>query len=119
MIRSDPRAPTAARVNRNSLTTDTKGSPPCDRFMPRRLRPTAALRTMDLKFVERRFGPVPEEEFDPDRFLDGPQTTMTDPDPFTDEPSALQQFCWLPFPIGALCLVIAVAISIATRRKTP
>ena len=28
---------------------------------------------------ERRFGPVPEEEFDPDRFLDGQQTTIKTP----------------------------------------
>ncbi len=29
----------------------------------------------DLKVVERRFGPIHEEEFDPDRFLDGLQMT--------------------------------------------
>jgi hypothetical protein len=79
--------------------------------------PDGALKTMDLKFVERRFDPVPEEEFDPDRFLDGQQTTITDTD--TDEPSALQRFSWLPFPIGALCLVIGAAISLTTRRKAP
>ena len=28
--------------------------------------------------VERRFGPVPEGEFDPDRFLNGPQVRRPD-----------------------------------------
>ena len=37
--------------------------------------PAGARGTFDLKVVDRRFGPIPEEEFDPDRFLDGPQVT--------------------------------------------
>jgi hypothetical protein len=81
--------------------------------------PDGAPGTIDLRFVERRFGPVPEVEFDPDRFLDGQQTTITDPDPYTDDPSALGRFSWLPFPIGALCLVTGAAISLGARRKTP
>jgi hypothetical protein len=81
--------------------------------------PDGTHKTFDMKFVERRFGPVPEEEFDPGRFLDGPQTTITDPDFYTDEPSTLGRFSWLPLPIGALCLVTGAAISIATRRTAP
>jgi len=68
---------------------------------------------------ERRFGTIPEEEFDPDRFLDGPQTTKTEPDPFTDKPSTLGRRFWLPFPIGALCLVTGAAIPLGTQRKKP
>ena len=40
----------------------------------------------------RRFGAVSEEESAPDRFLDGQQTTLTDPDFYSDEPSALRRF---------------------------
>ena len=70
-------------------------------------------------FVERRFGPVPEEEFDPDRFLDGQQTTIPDLEPYTDDPSAIRRFSWLPFPIGAICLGTGAAISLAMRRTAP
>ena len=35
-------------------------------------RPDGSRGTVDLKVVERRFGSIPEEEFDPDLFLDGP-----------------------------------------------
>ncbi len=37
--------------------------------------PAGARGTFVLEVVDRRFGPIPEEEFDPDRFLDGPQVT--------------------------------------------
>jgi len=57
------------------------------------------------------------EEFDPDRFLDGPHATKTEPDPFTDKPPTFGRLFWLPFPIGALCLVTGAAIPLGSRRK--
>ena len=78
--------------------------------------PDGSRGTVDLEVVERRFGPILEEEFDPDRFLDGPQVTETRPDPFADKPSALRRRVWLPFAIGALCLIGGAAIPIGMRR---
>ena len=46
--------------------------------------PDGSRGTIKLEVVDRRFGPIPEEEFDPDRFLDGPQVTETQPDPYAD-----------------------------------
>ncbi len=71
--------------------------------------------TRELKVVERRFGPIPEEEFDPDRFLDGPQVKEVQPDPESDESSLLRRWFWLPFPIGALCLIGGAVNSLGTR----
>jgi hypothetical protein len=71
--------------------------------------------TSDLKVVERRFGPIPEEEFDPDRFLDGPQVTAAAFDPYAGEPSVLERSFWVPFPLGALGLIGGAALS---RRRS-
>ena len=73
--------------------------------------------TVDLEVVERRFGPIPEEEFDPDHFLDGPQVTGAQPDPYADKPSPLGNRIWLPFAIGVLSLVGGAAIPIAMGRN--
>ncbi|MGO9463824.1 MAG: hypothetical protein ACLQVF_06670 [Isosphaeraceae bacterium] len=61
--------------------------------------------TSELKVVERQFGPISEEEFDPDRFLDGPQVKDAQAEANVDEPSRLQRWYWLPLPIGALGLI--------------
>jgi hypothetical protein len=78
--------------------------------------PDGSLGTVDLKVVERHFGPIPKEEFDPDSFLDGPQVTETRPNPFADKPSTLGRQVWPPFTIGALCLIAGAAIPIRMRR---
>lgn len=79
--------------------------------------PDGSRGTVDLEVVERRFGPIPEEEFDPDRFLDGPRVTQTRPDPFAVTPSTLGRRVWVPFAIGALCLIGGAAIPIGTKRN--
>ena len=79
--------------------------------------PDGSRGTAELKVVERRFGPISEEEFDLDRFLDGPRVTETRPDPFTDKPSVLGRRVWLPFSIGSLCLVTGAAIPLGTRKS--
>jgi hypothetical protein len=71
--------------------------------------------TSEVKVVERQFGPIPEEEFDPDRFLDGPQMKEAPPEADVDEPSRLQRWYWLPLPIGAFCLVAGAAMAIRPR----
>jgi hypothetical protein len=73
--------------------------------------------TSELKVVERQFGPIPEEEFDPDRFLEGPQVARAQSDPFTDEPTRLARFYWLPFPIGALGLIGGAAMAFGARAR--
>jgi hypothetical protein len=73
--------------------------------------------TSELKVTERRFGPIPEEEFAPDRFLEGPWITKAQPDPFTEEPTRLARFYWLPFPIGALGLVGGVVLAFGSRAR--
>ena len=79
--------------------------------------PDGAHATSDLKVVERRFGPIPEEEFDPDRFLDGPRETDAPRDPYAAAPTLLTRFRWLPFTIGVLGLIAGSAISLGTLRK--
>ncbi len=79
--------------------------------------PNGAHSVSELKVVERHFGPIPEEVFDPDRFLDGPQKTEVRPDPYKDEPSMLRRWYWLPFPIGALGLIGGAAMSLAPWRN--
>jgi hypothetical protein len=73
--------------------------------------------TSELDVVERRFGPIPEEEFDPDRFLDGTRVTEARRAPPPAEPTILARFYWLPFPIGALGLIAGAALSFGTRPR--
>jgi hypothetical protein len=73
--------------------------------------------TSELKVVERQFGPISEEDFEPDRFLDGPQMKETQPDLDADESSLLQRWYWLTFPIGALGLFAGAALSFGTGRN--
>jgi hypothetical protein len=77
--------------------------------------PEGAAWTVDVKVVECRFGPIPEAEFDPDRFLEGPQVKAPIFDPYAGEPSMLERWYWAPFPIGALGLVGGAALS---RRRS-
>ena len=79
--------------------------------------PDGAHATSELKVVERRFGPIPEEEFDPDRFLDGPRETDTRRDPYAVAPTLLTRFHGLPFAIGILGLIVGTTISLGTLRK--
>jgi hypothetical protein len=72
--------------------------------------------TTEWKVIERRFGPIPEEEFDPDRFLAGTRVTVAPPDPIADDPTLLARWYWVPFPIGALSLVCGVALALGRRR---
>lgn len=76
--------------------------------------PGGARATLELKVIDLRFGPIPEEEFDPDRFLDGPQVIEDRPDPA--RPTILARLYWLPLPIGALGLVVGAALSLGMRR---
>ena len=63
--------------------------------------------TLDMTITERQFGPVPEEAFDPERFLDGPQVREAfEPTPFSDQPNRLMRWTWLPFAVGTLCLMV-------------
>ena len=78
--------------------------------------PSGSRGTSELKVLERQFGPIAEEEFDPDRFLDGPQVKEAPPAAAVDEPSRLQRWYWLPLPIGALGLLAGAAIAIGLRR---
>jgi hypothetical protein len=71
--------------------------------------------TSELRVVDRHFGPIPEEEFDPDRFLEGPRVTAVQPNPYADDPTLLARFYWLPFPIGALGLIGGAAMSLGRR----
>jgi hypothetical protein len=73
--------------------------------------------TSELKVVNREFAPIAEEDFDPDLFLDGPQTKEIRPDLNADEPSLLQRWYWLTFPIGALGLFSGVALSFRTGQN--
>jgi hypothetical protein len=70
--------------------------------------------TNDLKVVKREFGPISEEEFDPDHFLDGSQMKEIRPVVNADESSQLQCWYWLTFPIGALGLFVGAALSFRT-----
>jgi hypothetical protein len=71
----------------------------------------------ELKVVERQFGPISEEDFDPDRFLDGPQMTETRPDLDADEPSLLERWYWLTFAIGAVGLLVGAALLFRSGRN--
>jgi hypothetical protein len=79
--------------------------------------PAGSHRTSELKVVERQFGPIAEEDFDPDRFLDGPQIKETQPDLDAAEPSLLKRWYWLTFPIGALGLLGGAVRSYGTGRN--
>jgi hypothetical protein len=70
----------------------------------------------EVKVVERQFGPISEEDFDPERFLDGPQKKETQCDLDADEPSLLQRWYWLTFVLGALGLFGGTALSLGTGR---
>jgi hypothetical protein len=79
--------------------------------------PDGSRGTVDLEVVQRHFGPIPEEEFDPDRFLDGTQATITRLDPYADGPSTVGRRVCLPFATGVLCVAAGAAIQLATRRN--
>jgi hypothetical protein len=79
--------------------------------------PDGAHGTSELKVVDRRFGPIPEEEFDPDRFLDGPRVMEARQSPDPGGTSLLARFYWLPFPIGALGLMAGVPMSLGMQRN--
>jgi hypothetical protein len=63
----------------------------------------------ELRVVERSFEPIPEEAFDPDRFLDGPQVKAKVFE--ADEPSVVTRLYVLPLAISALCLIGGAAMS--------
>ncbi len=65
----------------------------------------------ELKVVDRHFGPIPEEEFHPDRFLKGPQVQAHVVDADADEPSLLARTYGVPLIVGALCLIGGAAVS--------
>ena len=48
--------------------------------------PSGSRGTSEQKVVERQFGPIAEEEFDPDHFLDGPQVKEAPPSPMSTNP---------------------------------
>jgi hypothetical protein len=73
--------------------------------------------TNELKVVKQEFGPISEEEFDPDHFLDGSQMKEIQPVVNADESSLLQRWYWLTFPIGALGLFVGAAISFRTGQN--
>jgi hypothetical protein len=70
---------------------------------------TEASGPSDWKVVERQFGPVPEEAFDPECFLDGPRMAEERPRPY--ESSLLGRWYRSPLPIGALCLIGGAGLS--------
>lgn len=76
-----------------------------------------------VDFLLRRFGPIRDEEFDPDRFLDGPRAIRAEPEAFVGQPSVSSRPTWPSFAIGAVGLVAGAAIAIGTRpgpvEKTP
>ncbi len=75
--------------------------------------------TIELTVTDRQFGPVPEDDFDPEQFLDGPQVReAADPDPFTDAPNRLMRWVWIPFAAGALCLVVGAAMRFGTWHRS-
>lgn len=79
--------------------------------------PDGAHGTSELEVVERRFGPIPEQEFAPDHFLDGPQATEARHVAPPARPTILARFYWLPFPIGALGLIAGAALSFGARPR--
>ena len=91
-----------SRTYQASYTYDRHhGIPVLRSIRPAFESPSGSRGTSELKVVERQFGPIAEEEFDPDRFLDGPQVKEMPPDVNVDESSRLQRWYWLPLPIGA------------------
>ncbi len=78
--------------------------------------PSGKSTSFDLKVVERRFGPIPEEEFDPDRFLDGPQEKQAAFVPDAPVPSTTDRWFWIPLAIGAIGLACGLAMSFGVRR---
>ncbi|HEX8203935.1 MAG TPA: hypothetical protein VF590_25900 [Isosphaeraceae bacterium] len=66
--------------------------------------------------VDRRFGPVPESEFDPDRFLDGPRVIQSvDPNPSMPETPWWAD--WYGVPLGAGAFALASGLAIAASRE--
>jgi hypothetical protein len=72
----------------------------------------ASTQTTAMTITDRQFGPVPEDNFDPERFLDGPQVReASEAKPFSDQPNRLMQWTWLPFAVGTLCLVVGAGVA--------
>ncbi len=75
--------------------------------------------TIEMTITDRQFGPVPEEDFDPERFLDGPQVReAAEPEPFANPPNRLMQWSWLPIAVGAICLLAGAGLRIATWHRS-
>jgi hypothetical protein len=75
-------------------------------------------RTIEKTITDPQFGPVPEDDFDPERFLDGPQVReAAAPDSYADEPNRLMRWYWLPFVAGALSLVVGAGLRLVTWRS--
>ena len=71
-----------------------------------------------LAVVERRFGPVPESEFDPARFLEGPCVVVEGQDASRPAPGTLEALCgWyrLPLIAGGICLIGGSALGLRQR----
>ncbi len=66
----------------------------------------------ELEVVDRHFAPMPEEKFDPDRFLDGPQVNAQVVDADAYEPTLLARTYRLPLIVGVLCLIGGVAVAL-------
>jgi hypothetical protein len=81
------------------------------------IAPDGSRKNMELKILERRFGPIPEDEFDPDGFLDGPQVTEAWTDPFALEPSPIRQYVWLPPAVGMVSLIAGGLLAFGLRRS--
>jgi hypothetical protein len=68
--------------------------------------------TLYMTITDRQFGPVPEDTFDPERFLDGPQLReASEPRPFSAQSNRLMRWTWLPFAAGTLCLVFGAGVA--------
>ena len=76
--------------------------------------------TLEMRITDRHFGPVPEDTFDPERFLDGPQVReASERSPFSDQPNRLMRWTLLPFAVGALCLVVGAGVARKRITKQP
>jgi hypothetical protein len=73
--------------------------------------------TSGFTVLGRRFEPTPETEFSREHLLAGaPVRTITDPDPFADEPSRLMRWYWLPIAIGAAGLMLGAGLRLGAGR---
>jgi len=68
--------------------------------------PEGSKRQSKVAVVERQFGPVPDEEFAPERLLDGPRAhKVVEHVPLPENARSFADWYWVLLIVGAVCLV--------------